>query len=1105
MSLRRFPCCLSLVVAFLLGAALTPAAAADAEPAPGASADPWRALRLAVADLSGAFGERYPRGEEYLARLAALQEERDRLAHPDQPAGDESRAARERLAEQFAQLQREALLDHPLLSFDRLLLVKRSPAQMGLPMNWQGNSCLPMTGYDNEVAQLELAGAEGKLSTVYRPEGGRFVGDLELHYDADRLLFSIPGKNGRWQVNELRLANGELRELPLVPDADVDNYDACYLPDGNVIFCSTATFVGVPCVTGSSHVGNLFRYETATGAIRQLTFEQDHDWCPTVLPNGRVLYLRWEYSDLPHFVSRILFQMNPDGTEQAEYYGSNSYWPNSLFYARPTPNHPGKFVGVVGGHHDAPRMGELVLFDTAQGTHEADGAVQRIPGHGKKVEPIIRDELIRHSWPKFLHPWPLSDKYFLVSAQPREGANWGVYLVDVFDNMLLLKEEDGYALLEPTPVAPRPKPPVIPSRVKPERRDATVYLADVYAGPGLAGIPRGTVKKLRLFTYHFAYRGVGGQVHRVGLDGPWDVKRVLGVVPVEADGSAYFRAPANTPISVQPLDGEGKALQLMRSWMTAMPGETVSCNGCHDRRHNAAPDRSTLALTKPPAEIAPWYGPVRGFSFQREVQPVLDRHCVGCHNGQPGEDGQPCFDLRTQPYVHAESTSPHYARQARFPPAYLALKSFVRTPTIESDMHLLTPGEFHADTTKLVQLLRGGHYGVELDAEAWDRLITWIDLNTPAHGAWNEIVGYDHIADPRRRRQELLRRYANRDEDPEAPVETPPYAGGGADAANPADASSHRHATVVAPVSVPGWPFDAAEAARRQQAAGPSSRTIDLGGGVRLELIFIPPGEFVMGDPEAHPEEGPSSQVHVKQGFWIGRLEITNEQYRLFEARHDSRYEEADFLQFSEEERGYRMSSPQQPVVRVSWRQAMAFCQWLSEKTGESFTLPTEAQWEYACRAGAATPLAYGAVEDDFSSWANLADASLRKVDLFSWGLPVGAIPPWRPADANRNDGFRVSAPVGRYQPNAWGLHDMHGNVAEWTRTAHRPYPYSEDDGRNDLASQERRVVRGGSWDDRPHRARSSFRLSYWPYQQVYDVGFRVLCQAEPAQSTPSH
>ena len=160
--------------------------------------------------------------------------------------------------------------------------------------------------------------------------------DMDLDFDASRLLFSMPGQNERWSIFEINADGTSLTPLPLITEPDVDNYDACYLPSGDIIFNSTAPFVGVPCVTGSSHVTNLYLLKRPEESIRRLTFEQDHDWCPTVLNNGRVLYLRWEYSDIPHFVSRILFHMNPDGTEQMEFYGSNSYWPNSgtsvLFY-----------------------------------------------------------------------------------------------------------------------------------------------------------------------------------------------------------------------------------------------------------------------------------------------------------------------------------------------------------------------------------------------------------------------------------------------------------------------------------------------------------------------------------------------------------------------------------------------------------------------------------------------------------------------------------------------------------------------------------------------------------------------------------------------------
>ena len=294
-----------------------------------------------------------------------------------------------------------------------------------------------------------------------------------------------------------------------------------------------------------------------------------------------------------------------------------------------------------------------------------------------------------------------------------------------------------------------------------------VYLPDIYAGDGLKGVPRGTVKQMRVFTYHFSYQGMGGLLGVIGMDGPWDIKRVLGTVPVNPDGSAKFRIPANTPVSLQPLDDEGQAIQLMRSWMTAMPGETVQCTGCHERQNTAPPLKSTLALNARPAEIQPWYGPTRGFSYPREVQPVVDRHCVGCHNGQPQPDGTTLCDLRgTEKIKDWKSVTPGNGggHGGKFSVGYAELHRFVRRPGIESDYHVLEPMEFHAGTTQLVQMLKRGHHGVQLDAEAWDRLITWIDLNCPYHGTWGEEL--DNPGIQRDRRRELLKLYANVEDDP---------------------------------------------------------------------------------------------------------------------------------------------------------------------------------------------------------------------------------------------------------------------------------------------------------------------------------------------------
>ncbi len=1031
------------------------------------------ALRRAIEDLNGTFGPRYVRGAEYLKRLADL-ERRSREIELGVAGSEGQAAAAAGLVRDVAQLRRDALLDHPLLSFDRLLLVRRKANQLGLPQNWQGNCALPRNGYDNQIAVLSPVRPEGRVSTLYQPFKDEFVGDVDLHFDAGKMLFSMPGPNGRWQVWELGAdgSPGSLRQVTSDDPPDVDNYDACYLPDERMIFASTRCFAGVPCVGGGNTVANLCITNPDGNGVRQLCFDQDHNWCPTVLNNGRVLYSRWEYSDLPHYFSRLLFQMNPDGTGQMEYYASNSMWPNSIFYARPVPNDPAKVIAVISGHHGVPRMGELVLFDPARGRREADGAVQRIPGYGQEVDPIIRDGLVEGSWPKFLHPYPLDDKYFLVSCQPTASSPWGLYLADVFDNLLLLKEEPGYALLEPVPLQKTRRPPVIPDRVDLTQDEATVYLTDVYRGEGLRDVPRGAVKSLRVYSPHFAYPGMGGHIN-IGIDGPWDARIIHGTVPVNPDGSAIFKVPANLPIAVQPLDEHGRALQVMRSWFTAMPGEVLSCVGCHESQNSGPPPQYRLASQNRPLTITPWYGPSRGFSFKREVQPVLDRYCVGCHDGQRQHEGQPLVDFTAK-------SEPGWRG---FTPSYIALHPFVRRPGPESDYHLQQPLEYHASTSELVQLLDKGHYNVQLDAESRDRLVTWMDLNVPDHGSWSEHRrGHSPME---ARRLEMRTRFANRPENPETVAELPVP-----------------QVAYIAPAPLParpavpacdGWPFDAAEATRRQQAAGLKPELkIDLPQGLALEMRLIPAGQFVMGaaDGAGEVDETPPAVVRIERPFYMGKFEITNAQYALFDSTHDSAY--ISILNKDQSIRGLAANGERQPVIRVNWNQVQEFCRWLSEETGARFDLPTEAQWEYACRAGSAASLAWGSCASDFGQLANLADQRVND-------LTRGDSPRWIPSAAGVNDGSVISDDVGKYAANAFGLCDMHGNVAEWTRTAYRAYPYNPGDGRDDPAAEGKKVVRGGSWYDRPHRARSSFRLAYEPWQRVFNVGFRVVMEADAA------
>jgi formylglycine-generating enzyme required for sulfatase activity len=423
-----------------------------------------------------------------------------------------------------------------------------------------------------------------------------------------------------------------------------------------------------------------------------------------------------------------------------------------------------------------------------------------------------------------------------------------------------------------------------------------------------------------------------------------------------------------------------------------------------------------------------------------------------------------------------------------FEPSYITLRSFVRVGGLESDLRLLAPGEFGAETTELVQMLMKGHHGVQLDAEAWERITTWIDLNAPCHGTWREVVGLEKTRNDHRRRLDLRKLYCASDEDPEAYPETPKRK------IVPIKPKPIQEPIVEIP-RVPGWPFDAVEAKHRQSQAslGPGHRTIDPGNGIKIEMVFVPAGQFVMGDKNGLHDERPVTAVTIEKPFWIGKFEITNEQYARFDPTHDSKYEHKGSWMFEERDLGWDMNHPKQPVVRISWKEAMAFCRWLSERIGQNVSLPTEAQWEWAGRAGTDSPLYYGDLDTDFSEFGNMADYTIREL---VYDVRDQYPPDLVPRDARFNDKKLVTVDVGSYKANAWGLYDMHGNAWEWTRSTYRPYPYRADDGHNDVDTFGRKVVRGGSWYDRPKRCRSAFRLSYPAWQKVYNVGFRVVIES---------
>ncbi|MDR0795465.1 MAG: SUMF1/EgtB/PvdO family nonheme iron enzyme [Tannerella sp.] len=996
-------------------------------------------------------------------------------------------------AEKALANKRAILMSNPLLDGDKIVATRfkvgnnarqiMAPALGTQANNWSNQQSAQRSGLDAEIVEMTNLRDQIKLRTVHQPQNKASVADLKMHWEGDRVMFTSILPDRRWSVFEVKLDGSGLKPLVETIEPDLEFFDGTYLPDGRVIINSNIGYHGVPCVNGSDPVGNMVLYDPKNKNMRRLTFDQDANWNPVIMHNGRVMYTRWEYTDLTHYYSRIVMHMNPDGTENKALFGSGSMFPNSTFDVQPLPGHSSAFVGIISGHHGVARSGRLLLFDPMKARKGVEGVMQEIPHRNRPVENLIKDELVNDVWPQFIKPVPLDDKYFLVSAKLSPDDLWGIYLVDVFDNITCVVKQEGEGFISPIPVRKTTIPPVIPDRVKLNDREATVFIQDIYEGEGLRGVPRGIVKELRIHAYEYAYVASPSDHYAQGIQSGWDIKRLLGTVPLEADGSAIFKIPANTPISIQPLDEDGAAIQWMRSWFTAMPGEVVSCVGCHEDQNQIAIPKRVIASQKAPVPLTKPEGGVRSFTFDLEMQPILDRACIACHTGE----GR-AFDL--------QGTKKD---RRGYGIAYLNLHPYVHRQGPEADIIVLQPYEYHANTSELVRLLKKGHYNVTLTDKEWRTLYNWIDYNVPDKGTF-EATAYDRLPfrgfNQVERRIELANKYAL-ESGVDWKKEIADYA---------IYLKSQGEITPVRPerspraetnaIMVEGWPFNAADIPSMIKN---SNRTmeIEIAPGVKMKFVYIPAGQFVMGSNQSRqPDVSPAAPVKIEKPFWMGEMEITNEQYNVLVPGHDSRY--VDQFWKDHVNAGYPANLPNQPVIRVSYEDVMDYCRKLSEKTGLNITLPTEAQWEWACRAGSDQDFWFGELNTDFSKFDNLADTQLSKMAV------TGIDPqPMRPDNAwfpyynfipkaeTIDDGYMHQVASSTFQPNPFGLFTMHGNIAEWTRSDYLPYPYTDDSQK----TSPYKVARGGSYIERPIFATAYTRKAYYPWQRVFNVGFRVIIE----------
>ena len=496
-----------------------------------------------------------------------------------------------------------------------------------------------------------------------------------------------------------------------------------------------------------------------------------------------------------------------------------------------------------------------------------------------------------------------------------------------------------------------------------------------------------------------------------------------------------------------------------------------------------------MASIKPAGKLVPPAGGVRPFTFEMEVQPILDRACIACHNGSLERNYTGGRIDKNVPGNRAYSKS------------YLDLHPYIHRQGPEAGMKVLYPYEYHASTSPLVQMLKKGHHNVELTEKEWQTLYTWIDFNAPYHSTLRAepYKGFNQqdqtIYDQYNRRIELTDKYAG-GMGVDWKAEILAYAEYLNSQPKPEPVKPEQKKLKLKKVEVIGFPFNATTAKSMLAKEDKTQKAVEIAPGVKLKFVKIPAGKFVMGSNNPPSDYSPAHNAEVKKSFWIAETEITNEQFRTFFPNHDSRFHDQQWKDHVNE--GYPANEPEQPVIRVSWEEAMEFCRKLSERTGLTVTLPTEKQWEWACRAGSETPFWYGGLIDNFAPYENMADRQLNKMAVsgvdpqpMKENNPWFKFYSWHPKEESVDDGNMLAVAPGGYKPNPWGLYDMHGNVSEWTRSNYLPYPHNEKGQQEGLE----KVVRGGSWIDHPKTAVSYFRRFYLPWQKVYNVGFRVIIE----------
>ena len=754
-------------------------------------------LRAAVTELG-----RSPTGEYPVAEfLEQLDEFERRLTAQTAMRLDPGQERTRRLMAKMPQMQHEMLVQaNPLLRNTEILFVKRYTYNSKHYYDdfqhitrWGGNLCV-------------LSPTDGRVREIAPQLTGGIFDRYDLSFDATRVLFGYrrPHPEG-FRIYEMGLDGRGLRQVTHPPvDEDkriamygqtstgdsfygsmgyrfwTDDVHPCYLSDGGICFASTRSEHGVLC-TPAHYLActNLFRMDADGDGLRAISQGALSEFTPTMMEDGRILYNRWEYVYKGIAAVQPLWVMRPDGSGSEEFYGDNIANPGVFWQARQVPGHPHLAV-CTGCGHEPLGVGQLLLLNRKKS--------KRTPAPMISLTPNVKTQNLRGLYqlrngvwrediygPFYADPYPLSDKFFLVSCNPagryNDQAAYGIHLLDTFGNRVPIYDDPKISCWQPMPLRPRKTPPVLPGRneieltsmqqpVVPSRTKtapspvpeamATVFLSDVYRG--LEDVEPGTVKYLRVMEQipkpwasevdlsraeDRAADGFGGHIAVSWNSHIW-IAVLRGIVPVEEDGSAYFEVPANRNLFFQALDKDFMEVQRMRTFVNFEPNETRSCIGCHEHRRQAPVSRRATAFGLPPAKLAAQPGEVapRPLDYPRDVQPILDQHCVRCHDGGVQQDSSK--PPKAAPDLRNELTD-------MFSRSYESILQGGLVNTIREwnggtyamqNAEAVAPYTYGSHSSKLVQLLKQGHYDANLSNEEWIKLVTWIDCGAPYYGSY---------------------------------------------------------------------------------------------------------------------------------------------------------------------------------------------------------------------------------------------------------------------------------------------------------------------------------------------------------------------------------